>query len=151
MLASTDQINDFIREHYNQLDVWKVVAIQIHELAAAVYKDLDPDGVAPPLVAWAAILELRQLARAICRARQVNDEHRAESGSLFDFMLQPRYPAERDSDDAYVLRDHLTVAERRDNITRLRREAAAKTQHADALEAETEEMIRSGDLKETTA
>jgi hypothetical protein len=150
LLSSTDYINSLIRTHYNKLDEKKTIAVLVNDLATETYKDLDPDDDAPPLVKWMAVLELRQLARAICRERQVHDEYEAEakSGSLFDFTLQPRYPAQREGCDAYVLRDRLTLAERRDNISRLRHEAVAKTRHADALEAETEDMIRRGELQE---
>jgi hypothetical protein len=58
------------------------------------------------------------------------------------FQLQPRYPAERQGEDTYVLRQSLTLDERRENIARLRREAGAKSAHADALEAETEQLMR---------
>jgi hypothetical protein len=64
----------------------------------------------------------------------------------WNIQLQPRYPATREGDDAYILRGHLSIGERRENIQRLRREASSKTQHADALEAETEDLIRSGKL-----
>jgi hypothetical protein len=125
--------------HYNRLEEAKTVVILVHQLADRTYKEIDPDKKAPLLVQWPALLELRQLARAICRARQVEDEHEAESGCLFDFALQPRYPARHDGCEAYVLRDHLTLAERRDNITRLRHESAAKIQHADALEPDAQQ------------
>jgi hypothetical protein len=46
----------------------------------------------------------------------------------------------------YVLRDHLSIPERRFNSTRLRSEAAAKIAHADALDAETDYLISTGKL-----
>lgn len=45
-----------------------------------------------------------------------------------------------------MLRGHLTLEERWLNIERLRHESIAKKQHADALEAETEELVRQGAL-----
>jgi hypothetical protein len=48
---------------------------------------------------------------------------------------------------AYVLRDHLTLKERIRNIERLRRRRSHV--HADALEAETFELMSSGQLRET--
>ncbi len=96
----------------------------------------------------AAILELRQMARAICRQRIAEEQEKAEShgDTLFEMQLQPRYPAERDGDEVYVLREKLTLDERQAIISRLRKEARAKLAHAEALEAETESLIRSGKL-----
>jgi hypothetical protein len=58
--------------------------------------------------------------------------------------LLRRYPAERDGEEAYVLRDHLTLAERRQNVERLRREG--KIGLAQALEHETNDLISRGAL-----
>jgi hypothetical protein len=57
-----------------------------------------------------------------------------------------RYPVERDGDDGFSLREFLTYEERLKNINRLRHEAFGKLAHADALEAETEELVRNGKL-----
>ena len=47
-----------------------------------------------------------------------------------------------------MLREHLTFSERMRNIERLRREAEAKMVHADALQAETDLLIRSAKLSD---
>jgi hypothetical protein len=146
MMNSEGQLSSLIREKYNALDALGVVAICPAQLAADVMLDIDPDGDSPALVQTAAGLALRQLARAVCRSHQIEQEYLVEQASLFEFKLQPRYPAEREGDDAYVLRSHLTIDERRKNITRLRREAEAKTLHADALEAETQHLVATGEL-----
>lgn len=141
---STEQLNDLIRKAYSELDELKPVAVYVSQIGERVLLEIDPTEQAPSLVRWAAFLELKQLARAVCRLRQEQSERESESGNLFDFQLQPRYPAEREHDDAYVLREHLTIDERRKNVARLRAEASAKLAHADALEAETEHLIRTG-------
>lgn len=50
----------------------------------------------------------------------------------------------RASEEVYVLREHMTLDERRANVARLRAEAASKARHADALEAETEALLARG-------
>lgn len=140
------ELTELIKEEYRKLDDQDVECISISVLADVVYARIDPRKISPMLVKMAAVLELRQIARGTCRERQARAETESESGSLFDFQLQPRYPAERQGEDVYVLREHLTYNERHRNIARLRREAAAKSAHADALEAETEQLIRQGKL-----
>jgi hypothetical protein len=144
MLKPTEELTQLIRQQYNVLDQANIIAICPSDLAEAVFGIIDPRSLSPDLVRLAAVLELRQLSRAICRERHATQEHNAEQGSLFDMQLQPRYPAERDGDDAYVLRSYLTLDERMRNIERLRREANAKLAHADALQAETDDMVRRG-------
>jgi hypothetical protein len=139
-------LSAIIKEEYRRLDDRKTESISISLLAEVVYSRIDPRTVSPPLVQTAAMLELKQLARGVCRERHQRAESDSESGNLFDFQLQPRYPAERDGEDAYVLRDFLTYEERVKNIQRLRHEAGAKLAHADALEAETDQLVRSGKL-----
>jgi hypothetical protein len=89
---STERLNELIRFYYNGLDDQGAIAVRVNDLAWSVYEELDPGHIAPGLVEWAAMLELRQLSRAICRARQSHSEDEPASGSLFDFELQPRYP-----------------------------------------------------------
>ena len=149
MMNDTEQLNQLIRERYNVLDDIETPVIHQNQLAEAVLKFIDPGSISPALVRHAAVLELRQLARAICRARYEENQKQHEveqSGDLFDFELQPRYPAQRDGDEAYVLRLHLTIDERRENSARLRSEAKTKLRHANALDAETDDLIRKGVL-----
>jgi hypothetical protein len=148
--STTEVLNSLLRGEYNALDEAKVILISPVDLASRVYSNIDSKDVAPALVRLAAILELRQLARAVCRQRITLKEAEAEQNSLFDFKLQPRYPVKRDlEEEGYVLREYLTYDERRYNIERLRKEANAKLTHADALEAETEQLISLGKLQVT--
>lgn len=146
MTKECDQLTSLLREEYNLYDAVGKIEISPEDLAQAVYKRIDPRYVSPPLVQHAAILELKQLARGICATRQLEDERNVEQGSLFDIQLQPRYPARRDNRDVYVLRAHLTLEERNENIARLRAEAEAKHAHADALQAETNMLLSQGKL-----
>lgn len=146
------QLTSLIRRKYDILHDAGVIAISPADLATDVFNDIDPKKTSPMLVQMAAVLELRQLARGVCRQRHIDSERDAEQGNLFDFQLQPRYPALRtvdgESEEVYVLREHLTFSERMRNIERLRREAEAKMVHADALQAETDLLIRSAKLSD---
>jgi hypothetical protein len=101
-------------------------------LATETMHELDPENVSPRLVYVAAHLELRQLARALCR-RTVED---SEQHELFPH-LQRRYPIAHESgaEPVYKVLEHLTNADLIFNVRRLRAEASAKTAHSDALEA----------------
>lgn len=148
-MASTELLNELLRAKFNFLHDSGAVAISPASLATGVYAEIDPKKSAPMLVQLAAILELRQLGRGVCRHRHIISEHEAEQSTLFDYALQDRYPALRSlngepAEECYVLREHLTAAERQKNIKRLRREADAKQMHADALEAETNHLIQNG-------
>lgn len=107
---------------------------------------IDPDRSAPGMVTLAAHLELRQLARSICRQRAKQEEGEAAQSALFDDQLQKRYPATRGGEEVYILREYMTLPERAENISRLRREAASKSRHADALQAETDSLLAMGRL-----
>lgn len=153
MEQTAERLNSIIRMKYNSLDNAGVEVIFPDDLAHETFKEIDPETDSPALVRIAALLELKQLARAICRQRQADSERESEQAGLFEFQLQERYPAQRGASedgptDGYVLRARLTIEERRKNINRLRREARAKISHADALEAETESLIRQGNLQE---
>lgn len=81
-------------------------------------------------------LQLRQIARQRL-AKQYDRDPEEERGGLFK-DLQWRYPSARSADlddPVYVLRDQMTAEDVGYNVARLRAEASAKQQHADALEA----------------
>ena len=106
-------------------------------LATAAFAELDPQKVTPSLIYIAAHLQLRQIGRSICRDWfQRDDDHLYVAHSLFP-DLQNRYPISRteDSDPVYRLLEHLSKDDWQYNVIRLRREAAGKMKHADALEA----------------
>jgi hypothetical protein len=138
-----EQIMQVVRQEYELLDVGGVIGISPALVAANAQESLDPQGECPALLGWAATLELRQMARSVCRkASCLEDPSEGGQGTLFDGQLQRRYPTKRNSEEQYVLREKLTLAERRDNSARLRAEASAKLSHADALDAETDALIR---------
>jgi hypothetical protein len=80
-------------------------------------------------------LQFRQIARSVLR--RTFDPVETEQNDLFPETLQDRYPAapkSADSEPQYVLLEHMTTADVRYNVARLRKEAEAKLKHADALE-----------------
>jgi hypothetical protein len=151
---NSEQLTGIMRVKYGELNDAGMVEISPRDLAVVVLNKIDPDKEAPFLVSHAAILELRQMARMVCRKRQEEGERESEQGDLFEFRLQQRYPATRkraeddEVDEVYVLRENLTCAERRRNSARLRSESHAKLVHANALDAETDFLIDRGSLKE---
>jgi hypothetical protein len=147
----TEQLLQVLRAEYAVLDGNGEIAVDEVLLASRAMTRVDPEKRSPSLSAWAATLELRQLGRAICRQSSgLDDPQNAGQSELFA-GLQRRYPALRDEKEVYVLREHLTLAERKANIARLRSEATSKLAHARALESETEELIKLGLLDEDEA
>lgn len=104
---------------------------------------LDPDNITPSTVAYAANLELRQVARKILRrAFDPIDPDNTQS-EMFE-NLQDKYPAHRGDEIVYVPRMQLTYDERMYNVSRIEKEAESKLRHADELRAETEELAAQG-------
>lgn len=137
-------LGDLLRHEYQQFDNCGETAISPEALAVSVYHQIDPEMQSPKLVQHAAILELIEIARRVCRHRQVLAEHETEQRGLFE--LQPRYPAERDGRDVYVLREYLTYPEWKANEARLRQEGQSKIKHADAIAAEVDRLVSKGQL-----
>jgi len=111
-------------------------------LATEAMAELDPERNAPDLVYRAAHLQLRQVARSICRRKFEEDGADQEQHDLFP-QLQRRYPAAHSTDiePVYVLLEHVTEADVMFNLRRLRSEADTKLRHADAFEAWWQEKI----------
>lgn len=143
--SQTERAMQVLREEYETLDGTGDAVIKPALLAARAIERIDPASDSPVLVSWLAVLQMRQMARSICRmVSQIDDPSQAGQGALFDGQLQRRYPATRDSEEVYVLRERLTLAEREANSARLRAEGIAKIRHADALDAETHALMASG-------
>lgn len=139
----TKQLEDTLRQCLEI--VYNEVAISPAMLASCAINKLDSDNVSPILVQWGCNLELRQMARAMLRREfdpliDKNDDHQPE---LFT-GLQAKYPCKRNGENVYVDRMRLTKEERLFNIERMSREIDAKTQHRDALQAETDELDVNG-------
>lgn len=110
-------------------------------IATAVMQKIDPDRISPPLVYIGCHLEIRQLARGILGKRfDKESEDNADPIDQHEMFpgLQKRYPLPRSSRDAEPVYQRLEDLTRIDvifNVNRLRREAVAKNDHADRLEA----------------
>jgi hypothetical protein len=88
-----------------------------------------------PMIWEGCHLQLRQIARQLLAQRFEQGE---ETEDLLFKDLQWRYPSVRSAnteEPEYVLRDLLSDEDIAYNVGRLRAEALAKMQHADALEA----------------
>jgi hypothetical protein len=140
-MASTDDLLNLLKRHL--LASAPAHSVSPELLADTAYRNLDPDEVSPPLVAWACVLELRQMARQLLRRTYDGAQDEAGQGDLFT-GLQDRYPGTGEHRGLYVPRAQMTYTDRLFNIARLRREAQAKLAHADALEAETAELRAQG-------
>jgi hypothetical protein len=98
-----------------------------------------------PLIYKAAHLQLRQIGRAVCRSQFEPDDDAPEAAQHDLFPgLQVRYPIAKQPGDEPVYRrlENMTHDDRVYNIKRLRSEAIRKTQHADALEAHDQMIMR---------
>lgn len=81
-------------------------------------------------------LQFRQIARQIL-AKHFKNENDQKENELFP-GLQWRYPTAHSAEEEepeYVLREHMSSDDVVYNVVRLRAEAGAKMQHANALEA----------------
>lgn len=115
------------------------ISISPSVLATEAMTYLDPLRQSAPLVALAAHLEFRQIARRVCRG-SMEDSDINEDEPAFDFhkALQTRYPTARSAkseEPEYILLEHMSDEDYAFNIQRLEREADAKTAHARALKA----------------
>lgn len=140
----TNVLMSLLRTEYERLDGGGEIEISPALLAAKTFLAIDPAAASPGLVRLAATLELRQLARSICRQRIEEDEARVERQGEMFVQLQGRYPCRRGGDEVYVRREYMTLDERRAFESRLRQESVAKMRHADALAAETDALIAAG-------
>lgn len=101
---------------------------------------LDPDKQTQrdrPLIYLASHLQLRQIARELCRKSYAGDEDSKRQHELFP-DLQWRYPSARSKnleEPEYVRLEHLEQTDVDYNVARLRKEGQAKLKHADSLEA----------------
>jgi hypothetical protein len=113
------------------------VGINPSWIATEALKEIDPSRRSVDLVYLGCHLQLRQIARQVCRTKFEPHGEPEETHDLFP-DLQWRYPtarAETATEPEYVLLEHLTPADVAYNVRRLRQEAEAKLAHADALEA----------------
>lgn len=138
-----DVLADAVRQMYEINH--RVVAIDPEFLANGAM-DIIGFGKSLHPVGWLGCnLYCRQLARAFCRRNFDAAAHAGEAvnGELFPDTLQDRYPCipQKGKDPTYVLREHLSEADRWFNIDRLRVVASALQKHARALEIETEAMF----------
>jgi len=114
------------------------IALSPTTLALAVQRHFS-DAQIEPHVQYTSLEHLKQMARRALAGRYEpeGEENEAHQGDLFTGHLQDRYPVPRVKGDEpiYKHRDALTVAELAWNVDQLRKSAAARLRHADALQA----------------
>jgi predicted glycosyl hydrolase (DUF1957 family) len=137
---------DIVRAEYNKLHDSKVITISSADIADRAYKVIDPEPKAPPLAQFAAYLQLEEMATKL-RQKRRKIQIGPEPLPLFE-GLQKRYCIHRHGEYVDILREDLTLQERRQISARLRAQAKADTSHATALDAETEELLKAGLLRE---
>jgi hypothetical protein len=127
------QIVDLRREQQRISPSW---------VATEAMLQIDPKRVIQrrfPLAYLSSHLQLRQIARGVCRGLFEEDDKPGDRRQHELFPgLQWRYPAARSKDQEepeYVLRELLALEDVYYNLSRLRAEASAKLSHSDALEA----------------
>lgn len=141
--TQAEQLKQIIRRHYRIAVEQRGGIIVTNLLASSAYRELDPDDLAPLMVRYAAVLQLRQFSRAICRGEAEQAQRESEaliaiaSEEEWAGHLQERYPAKRiicgEEQEVYVPTGQLTDSEIEENAGRLQREGAAKIAHARAL------------------
>jgi hypothetical protein len=107
-------------------------------IATEALREIDPVGQSLELVRLGCHLQLRQIARGLCRKLFEDNEDDDEPRFTGFEGLQWRYPTARSKgkpEPEYILRDNMSDADIGFNVARLRSESRAKLAHADALEA----------------
>lgn len=138
---STENAKNLIRKYIEELNGVHIIAPPM--LAKLALEELDPEKSTPVEVEELADHALRQIARD--ELRRVHDpiEKDDPHPDMFD-GLQDRYPCA--DKKGYILRVAMSLEDRTYNITRLKKEAKAKTEHATALQAETDHLLAAGNL-----
>lgn len=114
------------------------IALSPTTLALSVQRKFSEDHIEPH-VQYTSLEHLKQMARKVLARRYEPDgeDNAAHQGELFSGQLQDRYPIplKRGDDPVYKSRDQLSPTEVAWNIDQLRKSAAARLRHADALQA----------------
>jgi hypothetical protein len=144
----TEQIMQLLRAEYDKLDSSGEIEIEPAMLASKALAALDPESNSPVLVRWAAVMQMRQFSRTLCRQTTSGGAEDLQQDQLFGGRLQRRYPTVRGGRELYVTRENLTLGERRAITHRLSSEGSSKIAHADAFERETSRLLAAGAFKE---
>lgn len=108
-------------------------------VAVAVQKHFGKSKAIEPHVQYTSLEHIKQIARSVLAKRfdAEGEESESHQGELFTGQLQKHYPIPRikGQEPVYKKRESLSTDEVRWNVSQLRRSAAARLAHADALEA----------------
>jgi len=121
------------------------IALSPTTVALAVQRRFAPSAIEPHLQ-YASLEHLKQMARkALARRFEAEaDDSIAYQGDMFSGLLQDAYPLpiKDGAEPIYKPRNDLTDEEVAWNIKQLRKSAAARLEHADALQAWADGRIR---------
>lgn len=128
----------FVRAHADKADC---ICLTPSALAYTVFKSYCSVPLEPH-IEYTSLEHLKHMARRfLARQHEVGgNENRAyagEQGEFFSGELQDRYPLPKkeDCEPEYKLREHLTSAEAKWNLSMLRKKSVGFALHADAFEA----------------
>lgn len=145
-MNETNQLSDMLNKCLENTS--SDLGVSASYLASQAITKLDPEQKAPYVVQWGCVLQLRQIARGILRKEYepVNDAGEPQA-EMFE-KLQQRYPVARGEEEKkegeYMPRLLLTLEERQMISEKLRKASKALAIHANALDAETAELIAQG-------
>ena len=142
-LKLSNYINKAISDHSGD------ISISPSSVAANVIKQLDPSNETIPIISYGFNLQVRALARLVLGKKFGKPKEDETQSELFE-GLQERYPAARNSDE-YILREDLTLEQRRYNEDRLRKTGESFIKHSDALKGETDELEAQGFFSDSAA
>ena len=133
---SDEQLTQIVRKHCERLEASGSTAISAREVAEGAYAEIDSERTSPLLVQASCKNDLRRRAESALRTLSMAEQDAIENqGDMFNGRLQSRYPCNREDVSVYVSPPDMTDEELAANVARLRKEADAKSAHADALEA----------------
>ncbi|KDR31767.1 hypothetical protein [Caballeronia zhejiangensis] len=145
LLSDMRHVSELMRKEHARMDDEQLADFKPHDLARRVLARLDPGDRTPLDVRLCAHAMLVHMAAALCaNVHRTAEEMTTAQGVRFNMGLQPRYPVEVDGETFYRKCDLMTVGQLRVNAERLRREGQAKTAHAAALDAETDDKLARG-------
>lgn len=135
-MSLPDEINVAIQKEIESLG--DAIALSPTSVALAVQQHFAMYGIEPH-IKYSSLEHLKQMARAVLgrRYEAEGEESVAHQGDMFSGQLQDRYPVPRARgvEPIYKKRDSLSPEEVHWNVCTLRKSAAARLEHADALQA----------------
>lgn len=146
-MSMHEELTDSINREIESLG--SAIALSPTTVALAVQRHFSATPIEPH-IQYTSLEHIKHMARRILAGRfqpdgEDNDSHQQD---MFTGHLQDRYPIphQRGEDPIYKHREALTAKELRWNVEQLRKSAAARLRHADALQAWAESRVEAEEL-----